>query len=79
MSKTPDDKHELPTETVRLKKDLVKMLRVICTHTERDGKRVKIGDFVDGMIREQVAKAHDEVLQAIADQRPSKKKPKGEG
>lgn len=75
-TKPVEDKPDLPTETVRLKKDLVQMLRVICTHTLQDGKRIKLGDYLDEMIREKVIKAHDKVLQEIADRQTGKKKPK---
>jgi hypothetical protein len=47
------------------------MARVVVANRKAGGNRLKLADYIEAMIRDQITKDYDEVT-------PSKKKPRGE-
>ena len=60
-----DDK----TGTVRVRADLIDMIRVICTHErDEDGTRVKAVEYIDSLLRGPVTERHAAVMRRLVKQ-----------
>jgi hypothetical protein len=60
---------ELKTGTIRVRTDLIDMIRVICAHErDDDGSRLKAVEYVDSLLRESVVERHAAVMKRFAKQ-----------
>lgn len=60
---------ESKTGTIRVREDLIDMIRVICTHERADdGGRLKAVEYVDSLLRGPVTERHAVVMRRIVKQ-----------
>jgi hypothetical protein len=60
---------DLATGTVRVRTDLIDMIRVICTHERQDdGSRLKAVEYIDSLLRGPVVARHEAVMRRIVRQ-----------
>lgn len=77
---TGDQPYEAPTETVRLPKETVQAAREVCLHTRIGGKKLKLTDYLDGLVKDQVMSDLAAIrARLLTDQSGGKKKPGKEG
>ncbi len=72
MSEFPmSEEHEhSPTETTRVFTDILDMARTLCANTRLpNGKRLKLTDYLDSILRERVSRDYDEMLKRMNQQR----------
>jgi hypothetical protein len=54
----PDD--STPSQTVRLDGDLVEMARYVCFHRRQGGRRLKLTQYLDTLLRDAITKDYQE-------------------
>lgn len=80
MSAMPSPRVAMPDEspsttTVRIDVELLRQMQLICARTPgRNGKQLKVVDYLDSLVRKAVNARHEEVLEEIAAEQAAKKK-----
>lgn len=63
----PPPPPDLPSETVRIEGDLMEQIRFICFHSkDARGKRIKIAQYLDNLIRGPVGREYAEIRARVA-------------
>lgn len=71
------DKEQPPTVTGRVATELMEMARIVCAHTkDSSGKRLKLTDYLDSILRPAITKDHEEVMARIAHEQRTRTKRK---
>jgi hypothetical protein len=67
MAKTPEPGPTPPaTSTTRIDTELLDFMKVICAHTKgRDGRPIRIGDYLDSIVRPTILRDHKAVMDRI--------------
>jgi hypothetical protein len=71
----PKGSDEQPgTENTRIFVDLLDKARIICAHTRLpSGKRLKLTDYLDSLLRERITRDHDQVMKRLIQEQQRKK------
>ncbi len=67
---------DLDTVTMRVRRDLARMIRTICDNSTRGTKGMKVVDYLDDALRERVERDHAAVVQRLAEEEQSRQKKK---
>ncbi len=71
--------NDLDTVTVRIRRDLARMLKTICANTTRGTKTLKVVDYLEELLRDRVEQDHAAVLARLAESERNKRAPKKRG
>lgn len=64
------DGQQPSTVTVRMDAELVRKARIVCAHNPgRQGKHLKLVDYIDSLVRAAIDRDHDQVMDRVARER----------
>jgi hypothetical protein len=64
---------DLDTVTVRIRRDLARMLKTICANTTRSGKSLKAVDYLEELLRERIEQDYTDVLARLSEGEKAKR------